>query len=153
VKEQPFTNEQAQKVYRFSARANYTKRVRAVEILGKNTLGDFDALMRAAFNLDASDHLSQFTRIIRRGKGKYPHETPYGELNPFEQTPARKVRLAGLGLEVGAELEYVYDFGDWLDHTLILESIGEPDRSAKYPRVVEAGKPPSRAAKYTAHGY
>ena len=38
VKEQPFAKEQAQKVYRFSARANYAKRVRTIEILGKNTL-------------------------------------------------------------------------------------------------------------------
>ena len=138
VKEQPFSKEQAQKVYRFSARANYAKRVRTVEILGKNTLGDFDDIMREVFDLDTFDHLSQFTRVIRRGKGKYPHKTDYGELNPFEKTPARKVRLAGLGLEVGAELEYVYDFGDWLDHKLILESIGDAEKNVKYPRVVNA---------------
>ena len=138
VKEQPFTKEQAQKVYRFSARANYAKRVRTIEILGKNTLSDFDSVMRDTFDLDAWDHLSQFTRVIRRGKGKYPHKTEYGELNPFEKTPARKVRIAGLGLEVGAELDYVYDFGDWLDHKLILEGVGDAEKNIKYPRVVGA---------------
>jgi Plasmid pRiA4b ORF-3-like protein len=138
VKEQRFDKAQAQQVYRFSARANYAKRRRTIEILGKHTLGDFDDIMRAAFDLDTSDHLSEFTRIIRRGKGKYPHKTPYGEINPFEPTPAMKVRVAGLGLEIGAELEYVYDFGDWLDHKLILESVGDTEKGVKYPRVVSA---------------
>lgn len=136
VKEQPFAKEQAQQVYRFSARANYANCARIIELLGKNTLGDFDNVMRDAFDLDPTDHLSEFTRIIRRGKGKYPHETQYGEINPFEPTPARKVRVAGLSLEVGAELEYVYDFGDWLDHKLILDSIGDAENNIKYPRVV-----------------
>ncbi len=140
VKEQSFSKDQAQKVYRFQTQSNYARRACTIEILGKNTLGDFDDVMREAFDLDTGDHLSEFTRVIRRGKGKYPHKTQYGEINPFEPTPAMKVRLAGLGLEVGAELEYVYDFGDWLDHKLILESIAEPARGVKYPRFVQAPK-------------
>lgn len=144
VEEQPFTQEQAQKVYRFSARAKRTQRACIIEILGKHTLGDFDAVMRRAFRLDSFDHLSEFTRVISRGKGKRPHRTEYGELNPFEPTPARQVHLAGLGLDVGAELEYVYDFGDWLEHTLILESIGDSDPAAKYPRVLPAHQPSRR---------
>ncbi|MCX7839094.1 MAG: plasmid pRiA4b ORF-3 family protein [Anaerolineae bacterium] len=141
VEEQPFTKEQARKVYRFLARAQYSQRAYIIEIIGKHTLGDFDRVMRDAFNLDPSDHLSEFTRVIRRGKGKRPHRSDYGELNPFEDTPARKVRLAGLGLEVGAELEYVYDFGDWFAHTLILESIGDLEPTVKYPRVIPVHKP------------
>ena len=61
-----------------------------------------------------------------------------GEINPFEPTPAMKRRLAGLGLEVGAELEYLYDFGDSLEHTLVLQSIGQAERGMKYPRAVES---------------
>ena len=137
IEEQPFTKEQGKKAYRFSARAKNGKRVCTIEILGKNTLADFDGLMREAFDLDTIDHLSEFTRIVRRGKSKRPHKSPYGEINPFEPTPAMEVRLAGLGLEVGAELEYVYDFGDWLEHQLILESIAEPERGVEYPRVIE----------------
>lgn len=148
VEEQPFTEEQGQKVYRFSACAKRTLRTCIIEILGKHTLGDFDAVMRRAFHLDTSDHLSEFTLVISRGKGKRPHRTEYGELNPFEDTPARQVHLAGLGLEVGAKLEYVYDFGDWLEHTLILESIGELDPAAKYPRVLPAPQPSRRSKKH-----
>jgi len=137
IEEQPFAKEQGKKVYRFSAQAKYGERMRTIEILGKNTLADFDALMREAFDLDTFDHLSEFTRIVRRGKSKRPHKSPYGEINPFEPTPAMKVRLAGLGLEVGAELEYVFDFGDWLGHQLILESIAEAERGFEYPRIIE----------------
>ena len=82
------------------------------------------------------DHLSEFSRILRRGKGKKPHRTAYGEINPFEGSPAMDLRVAGLGLEVGAELEYVYDFGDWLEHTLILEQINEAELGLEYPRAI-----------------
>jgi hypothetical protein len=133
IKEQPYSNTQAQKVYRFQAQATYAKKKCVIEVLGKTTLKEFDRSMRAAFDLDSMDHLSEFTRIVRRGAGKRPHETPYGTLNPFERTPAAKVHIAGLGLEIGAELQYVYDFGDWVEHRLILESVEQPAADVKYP--------------------
>jgi hypothetical protein len=137
VTERTFTREQGAKVYRFTATRNYGKQKHVVEILGKHTFADFDDVMREAFNHDTFDHLSEFTRIILRGKGKKPREQHYGELNPFERTPAGKVRIAGLGLDIGAQLEYVYDFGDWIEHKIILESIGDAERGVKYPRVVK----------------
>jgi len=140
VREQPFTREQGRQVYRFRAKQNYGKKERGIEILGKHTLADFDEVMREAFDLDTFDHLSEFTRITRRGKGKKPHEQQYGEINPFEPTAAMKLRIAGLGLNVGAELEYVYDFGDWIKHTLVLEGIGSTERGAEYPRVIPSSK-------------
>ena len=27
----------------------------------------------------------------------------------------------------GDQLKYVYDFGDWVEHTIVLEAIDEPD--------------------------
>ncbi len=132
-----FTREQGDKVYRFVATKNYGKQTRVVEILGKQTLAAFDDVMREAFDLDTFDHLSEFTRITPRGKGKKPREQQYGEINPFEPTPAMKLRVAGLGLEVGAQLEYVYDFGDWLTHKLVLEGIGDAEHGVKYPRVLD----------------
>ncbi|MCL4506223.1 MAG: plasmid pRiA4b ORF-3 family protein [Chloroflexi bacterium] len=136
-REQPFTREQGEMVYRFTAHENYGKRRCVIEILGKHTLADFDAVMRDAFDLDSFDHLSEFTRITRRGKGKKPREQPLGEINPFEPTAAMKRRLAGLGLDVGAELEYLYDFGDSLRHTLALQSICSVEQGVKYPRTVK----------------
>jgi len=138
VREQPFTREQGRQVYRFKASSRYRKRERIIEIQGKHTLGDFDNMMRDAFNLDFMDHLSEFTRIISRGKSKRPREIPYGSLNPFGGTAAAKVRVAGL--EPGAQLLYVYDFGDWIEHRLTLERIDPPERGVTYPRSMPMAK-------------
>ncbi len=134
IEEQPFTAKQAQQVYRFQATTYGGKKPRSIEIQGGQTLDELDAAMRDAFDLDTFDHLSEFTRIIKRGKGKKAREIPYGELNPFEKTPAGELRVAGLGLEVGAELRHVYDFGDWIQHILILEDIHTPEQDVEYPR-------------------
>ena len=130
------TREQGNQVYRFTATTYSGKKKRIIEILGKDTLADLDDVLREAFDLDTSDHLSEFTRITPRGKGKKPREEPYGEINPFEPTPAMELHIAGLGLTVGAELEYLYDFGDSLRHKLVLESIGLAERRVEYPRVI-----------------
>ncbi|MBI4785603.1 MAG: hypothetical protein HY782_00950 [Chloroflexi bacterium] len=131
-----FTVEQGNQVYRFTATLDYGTQKRVVEIQGKHTLGDFDAVLREAFRLGPLDHLSALTRITSRGQGKLPREQRYGVLNPFEPTAAMQLPLAGLGLEVGAHLEYLYDFGESLCHTLILESIAFAERGVQYPRVV-----------------
>ena len=93
--------------------------------------------MRRAFDLDSSDHLSEFTIITRRGKGKKPRELALGVINPFESTDAMARQVAGLGLDIGGELEYLYDFGDSLRHSLELKSIGVAERGVKYPRMMK----------------
>ncbi len=138
--EQKFTREQGRQVYRFVAMKNDGAHSKVIEILGKHTLADFDDMMRTAFDLDFSDHLSEFTRVFDRGRGKKSRKQEYGEINPFEPTPAMQLRLAGLGLEPGAKFNYVYDFGDWLVHKLVLESIGPTERGLDYLRVLEQEK-------------
>ena len=49
--------------------------------------------------------------------------------------------IAELELQPGDELKYVYDFGDWIEHRLILEEILEPQAKAIYPRIVAQNKP------------
>ena len=49
--------------------------------------------------------------------------------------------LPGLGLALGDELKYVYDFGDWIEHRITLEAITEPQPDVKYPRVLGQNKP------------
>ncbi len=132
VGEKPFTAQQGQQVYRF--RAVRGKKEFVVELQGHHTLGDFDAVMKKAFKLDTWDHLSEFTLVTPRGKGKRPRLKHFGSMDPLGEYAAHQVRLAGLGLEQDAQLEYVYDFGDNIAHALVLESIGEPDKSVTYPR-------------------
>jgi hypothetical protein len=132
VAEQPFTAKQGKQVYRFRASRGKTEIL--IEAQGNNTLGDLDTVMREAFGRDPLDHLSEFTLITPRGKGKQPRIKPFGAMDPLGEYAACQVRLAGLGLEPGAQLEYVYDFGDNLEHALLLEAIEEPEAKAKYPR-------------------
>lgn len=35
----------------------------------------------------------------------------------------------------------MYDFGNWIEHRLKLETIGEPEESASYPRITGQNKP------------
>jgi tetratricopeptide (TPR) repeat protein len=132
VEEKPFTARQGKQVYRF--RVSRGKKEFLLEVQGTNTLGDLDAAMREAFDLDTFDHLSEFTLVTPRGKGKRPRLKPFGALDPPGEYAAHTVRVAGLGLEPGAQLEYVYDFGDNIEHALVLEDVGEPEAKAKYPR-------------------
>jgi len=132
VEEKSFTAKQGKQVYRF--RASRGKKEFLLEVQGISTLGDLDAAMREAFDLDTYDHLSEFTLVTPRGKGKQPRRKPFGALDPLGEYAAHTVRVAGLGLEPGAQLEYVYDFGDNIEHVLVLEAVGEPEAKAKYPR-------------------
>jgi hypothetical protein len=142
VEEEPYTSTEAQQVYRFKAALRHRPNLwRAIEIQGEQTLGDFDGILRDAFNHDPSDHLSGFWKRIRRGKGDRFREVEIGDINPFEGGDAAELHVAGLGLKPGDELKYVYDFGDWVEHVLTLEEIVEPERKAEYPRIVDQNKP------------
>jgi len=127
IEENPFTARQGKEVYRF--RAGRGQKHFMVEVQGNNTLGELDAALREVFDLDPMDHLSEFSLVT----GKRGRE-PFGPLDPMGEYPACRVRLAGLGLEVGAQLEYVYDFGDYIKHALTLEAIEEPEAGTRYPR-------------------
>jgi hypothetical protein len=47
-----------------------------------------------------------------------------------------KTRLRSILQVAGAEFEYVYDFGDYWQHDLVLESILPPSPDTLYPRCV-----------------
>jgi len=52
-----------------------------------------------------------------------------------------KIKVAGLGLAVGEQIKYVYDFGDWIEHRLTLQAIEAPQSGAKYPREANRNEP------------
>jgi len=140
--EQNFTSEQGKQVYSFKAALKYRKGLwRLIEIQGKQTLGDFDDILREAFKHDTSDHLSGFWKLVRRGKGNRYREIDLGNINPFEGGGAEDLTIAGLGLQVGDKLKYVYDFGDWIEHEITLETVAPPQARTKYPLISEQSKP------------
>lgn len=130
------------KVYRFRAQLKHRSgNWRVIEIKGDQTLGDLDAVMRESFNRDAWDHLSEFF------PGEAHRSRGYGAIHPFGGGPGGEKPIAALRLAPGGTLEYVYDFGDDIQHVLTLEEIVAPEPDASYPRVVARSQPEVRKRK------
>jgi hypothetical protein len=145
VPPEKFSREQGQKIYRLKAELVYNPKIwRKIEIQGKQTLGDLDEALRSAFNHDPYDHLGGFWKLIPRGteKSRRYREVDLGEIYPFHQGgEAAKTGIAAVSLGVGEKIKYVYDFGDWVEHILTLESIEGSQQGIKYPREVERNQP------------
>lgn len=142
--EKKLAKEARKEVYRFRAAfKNRSSTWRDIEIQGEQTLGDLDGELRMSFNHDTSDHLSGFWKLVARGGGKQKRyrEVDIGDINPFEGGEAAGVTVASLGLQVEDRLKYVYDFGDWIEHTLTLSAVSDPQPGVKYPREVARNKP------------
>lgn len=136
----PFTREQGQQVYRFSARFKPGKSKPAtIEIQGNQTMFDFDQMLRRAFKHDTWDHLGGFWLLVPRANGRF-REVEIGACAPDRDYKldgsAAHVAVAGLGLTVGSRLKYVYDFGDWIEHELTLEAIEPASVKTRNPRIV-----------------
>ncbi len=140
---EPYTKEEGQQIYRLYARLVYRPSIwREVEIQGAQTLEDLDSILRDAFQHDSTDHLSGFWKRVGRGgsTSKRFREVDLGTVNPFEPTEESDTAIAALKLKVGDQLKYVYDFGDWVEHTLELKSIGAAEKDVQYPREVARNK-------------
>ena len=114
-----------------------------IEVQGKQTLADLDRALRSAFDHDTSDHLSGFWKLVQRGgsQRKRYREVDVGTVNPIEGGEGADTPIAGLGLQAGDRLKYVYDFGDWVEHILTLKEIDNPEKGEKYPREVSRNQP------------
>ncbi len=150
----PFTSEQRQMVYRFKTHLTHRHKIwREIEILGKQTLAELDFALRQAFNHDSYDHMGGFWKLIPRaaqaktmskrssGRTTRMREVAIGDVEPMGGGDGARIKVAELGLVVGAQLKYVYDFGDWIEHQLTLEAIEAPQNDVKYPREVARNKP------------
>ncbi len=138
-----YSPELDQQVYRFKASLKYRRDLwRRIEIQGVQTLQDLDDILRREFNHDFSDHMSGFWHKVRRGDTKRIRELELATLAPFGgESEGENTRVAAIGLAVGDEVKYVYDFGDWVEHTLKLEAVSAPEEGVQYPRVVAQNKP------------
>jgi hypothetical protein len=141
---QPYSRDEGQQVYRLHAELARRPSIwREVEVQGKQSLADLDGTLRAAFQHDFSDHLSGFWQRVAREGGyrKRYREIELGKVEPFGGGEGAGKAIAGLKLHTGDQIKYVYDFGDWVEHKLVLEAIGAPEKGAKYPREVARNKP------------
>lgn len=124
------------KLYVFKVALKYNKRIwRRIEILGNQTLGDLDYITRQAFNHDPGDHLSEFY------SGKIWQSQGFGEIGPGGYGSGAKKKIDQLGLTESSTIEYVYDFGDDIQHVVKLEKIVDPAEGVKYPRIKSKNKP------------
>jgi hypothetical protein len=127
------------KVYVFNAALKHRKGTwRRIEIKGNQTLGDLDNIMREAFNHDMWYHLSEFF------SGKVWKSEGFGEIEPDGNSIGAKKKIDQLELIEGSTIEYVYDFGDDIQHVIKLEKIVEPVAGAKYPRITSKNKTRNR---------
>jgi len=154
VSTQAISKAQREQVYRFKTHILYRPKIwREIEIQGKQTLADLDIALRDAFNHDVFDHMGGFWKLIpraaqaktmdkRSSKRQVRHrQIDLGSVNPMGEGDAAEVKIAELGLAVGEQLKYVYDFGDWIEHQLILRAIEAPQSNMKYPREVARNQP------------
>jgi hypothetical protein len=137
-----FTLAQGRQVYRFKAALRHRPGLwRTIEIKGEQTLAELDMVLRDAFEHDVFDHLGGFWKRVRRGRSKRFREIDLGSVDPMGEGDGAEIQVAGLDLEPGQQLTYVYDFGDWVEHRLTLESLGEPESQFEYPRVAARNRP------------
>lgn len=123
-----------EKIYVFKVALKHRKGLwRRIEIKGDQTLGDFDSIIRNAFDHDVSDHLSEFFRE------QWPRGG-FGEIDSFGGGEGADNQIERLGLSEGEILGYVYDFGDEIYHIITLEKIVETEEIVKYPRVISKNK-------------
>lgn len=139
---QPVTKAQEKLVYRFKAALKHNPRIwRQVEILGGQTLADLNAILVDAFNHEF-DHMGGFWKLVpRQGARTRYREVELGSVDPLGEGDGADVRIAAIGLKEGEQLKYVFDFGDWIEHTLTLEAIYPAEEGVSYPRKVARNKP------------
>jgi hypothetical protein len=142
ARQKPHAKQSARRVYRFKASLWHDKRLwRRIEIQGGQTLAEFDAILRTAFQHDPVDHLSGFRKLVRRGQSRRFREVDLGDIDPFAGGEAAEIQIASLSLNPGDALKYVYDFGDWIEHRLELESLAQPEEETIYPRITGQNEP------------
>ena len=124
------------RVFRFKVALKRQRRLwRRIDVKGSQTLGDLDRVIREAFKHFLCDHLSEFFR------GRVWHSEGLGEIHPGGVGDGAEKRIDSLALSEGDKLEYVYDFGDDIQHIITLEKIVEVEETVKYPHVVSQNKP------------
>ena len=122
-------------IFKVSLRSAWRK----IAIPSHLTLYDFSSAILKAFNF-YNDHLHQFTYKDRQGfKQSITH--PYSQEPPSTD----EVLLRDWQINIGDRITYVFDFGDWWEFNVVLESIDEPHPKLKKAKVIDKkGKAPEQ---------
>jgi len=141
--EDNYSPKQSKDVYRFRVNFAFNPRIwRTIEIKAAQKFKEFDKILRSEFGHDPDDHLGGFWKVVRRGQtGKRFREIDIGDVDPLGTGSAAKLHLGGVGLQKGDTLRYVYDFGDWIEHDILLEEIFQIEKDMEYPLLANRNKP------------
>ncbi|HEY2967781.1 MAG TPA: plasmid pRiA4b ORF-3 family protein [Casimicrobiaceae bacterium] len=142
--------------YRFKVNLRGAKRIwRLIVMRGDQTLDDLHEAIFGAFDrFDSHLYSFYFPKAPRRRSpaGPIPREyaaplmveaqDPFGTERRFN---AARTRLDILGLQVGQQFEYLFDFGDSWWHEVTVEQIGPVISGRRYPEIVEKhGRSPAQ---------
>ncbi|ODS36655.1 hypothetical protein BEH94_11735 [Candidatus Altiarchaeales archaeon WOR_SM1_SCG] len=121
------------KIYCFKVCLKYRKGIwRVIEIKDSQTLKDLDNAVQGVFEHEYG-HLSEFTI-----KGLTYCPSKAMGMTDFDHST--DVEIKSLNLDVGCQMKYVYDFGDYIEHIVELIDTKEEGDNKKYPRVAEKNK-------------
>jgi len=114
------------------------------------SLREIQPLIWRRIELSSTTTLKQLHRILQIAMGwqdYHLHEyivdgRRYGTPDPTYDGPGEVTRESGVRLATvlpreGAEILYVYDFGDYWQHDVRLETIFPADPAIRYPRIVD----------------
>jgi hypothetical protein len=121
---------------------------RRLRVLGSTPLHSLHLILQHAFGWTNS-HLYQFEIADRRFAEPDPEDV-YSE-NPTQD--ARRFRLQDLGFEQGSEFAYIYDFGDWWEHRIHVETVSQVETTEKYPCCVDGARAGPLDDSGGVHGY
>lgn len=101
---------------------------RRIQVWEDYTLDQLHRVLQMAMGWE-NYHLYEFRIACTMYRDPHPENEP-------EILNAKKTRLHNVLPVVAAEFEYVYDFGDYWQHDLVLEAILPPSPDTLYPRCV-----------------
>jgi hypothetical protein len=102
---------------------------RRIEVGNNITLERFHGILQVVMGWTDS-HMHQFRPVGgRRGAA--------GDRQPIERAEERRIRLFELLSKPKDRLMYDYDFGDGWEHEVLLESVADHKRGARYPWVLD----------------
>lgn len=140
--------------YRFKVNLKGAKRIwRLIAMRGDQTLDDLHEAIFGAFDrFDSHLYSFYFPKAPRRRSavGPTPREyaAPFTVEEPFgtqRRFNAARTRLDTLGLKVGQQFEYLFDFGDSWWHEVMVEQVGPVVSGRRYPEIVEKhGRSPAQ---------
>jgi hypothetical protein len=118
IRKTPKKMKKSIKTYIFTIKKIVGKKIqKTIHVSGALSLAEFDLEIRNAMNFDTFDHISAFY------DGKPHRSLEIATITPDGDGDNSKLILDQIGLEVGVEMGYVYDFGDDIQCLIKLDEI------------------------------